>query len=167
MAMIRPGESEEEKPTVHPIGGAGEIVESEELEDGRYNIVLEGKFRYRILEEDPSRPYRVARIERVASLPFPSLIAENRALREAILLFSEIAGPLELPALPSEALSAERLASELALRLRHSPEELQRLLEADSLASRFQALAGRMEEWRRRIRFLAPFRRSGMDPMSN
>jgi hypothetical protein len=74
---------------------------------------------------------------------------------------------MELPALPAEALSAERLGSELAVRLRYSPEELQRLLEVDSLPGRFEALSGRMEEWRRRIRFLAPFRASGQDAMKN
>ncbi len=46
-----------------PVGGAGEIVESEELEDGRYNILLEGRFRYRVVEEAaaeslPRRPRR-------------------------------------------------------------------------------------------------------------
>jgi Lon protease-like protein len=167
MAMIRGIESASSPPAVHAIGGAGEIVESQELEDGRYNIVLEGKFRYRILGENRERPYRVARIERVASLPFPSLAAETQALRDAILLFAEVSEPMELPALPAEALSAERLCSELALRLRHSPEELQHLLESDSLPARFEALAGRMEEWRRRIRFLAPFRRNDLDAMKN
>ncbi|HEY7370430.1 MAG TPA: LON peptidase substrate-binding domain-containing protein [Thermoanaerobaculia bacterium] len=167
MAMIRDEDAETARPPVHAIGGAGEIVESQELEDGRYNIVLEGKFRYRILEEDHARPYRVAKIERVASLPFPSLASETRALRDAILLFAEVAAPMELPALPAEALSAERLGSELAVRLRYSPEELQRLLEVDSLPGRFEALSGRMEEWRRRIRFLAPFRASGQDAMKN
>ncbi|HEY7862256.1 MAG TPA: LON peptidase substrate-binding domain-containing protein [Thermoanaerobaculia bacterium] len=167
MAMIRGVDSPPSPPSVHPIGGAGEIVESQALEDGRYNIVLEGKFRYRILSENRERPYRVAQIERVASLPFPSLAAETRALRDAILLYAEVSEPMELPPLPAEALSAERLCSELALRLRHSPEELQRLLEADSLPARFEALAGRMGEWRRRIKFLAPFRSKDLDAMKN
>jgi Lon protease-like protein len=167
MAMIKPGEAGAQAPAVHTIGGAGEIVDSEELDDGRYNIVLEGKFRYRILDEDRARVYRVARIERVASVPFSSLATETRAVRDAILLFTEIASPMELPPLPAEALSPERLSSELAVRLRHSPEELQNLLEIDLLSARFEALSGRMEEWRRRIRFLAPFRPPELDAMKN
>src|SRR5580765_6957446 len=38
----------------------------ERLSDGRYNIILRGLERFRILEEDPSRIYRRAIVERVA-----------------------------------------------------------------------------------------------------
>ena len=58
----------------------------------------------------------------------------DRVATAAVALFTEIAGELELPPLPAEALSPERLASELALRLRYTPAELQALLETDSLA---------------------------------
>ena len=53
MAMLKAGwEMGDDNPAIHPIGGAGEIVESEELEDGRYNILLQGRFRYRIVREE-------------------------------------------------------------------------------------------------------------------
>ena len=45
-------------------------------EDGRYNIVLRGVERFRILEEDRGRPYRLASVEPVAERP---LAAEDRA----------------------------------------------------------------------------------------
>jgi hypothetical protein len=85
----------------------------------------------------------------------------------ALSLFDKVRALLELPPVPEGALSPERLSSELALRLRYTPEELQALLETDSLSSRFGALVGRMLEWQRRIQFLAPFRAVDLDVTRN
>ena len=156
-------------PPIHSVGGAGEIVESEELPDGRFNILLQARFRYRVLEEQPDagRLYRVARVEEVRSLPFPDPEAQTRALSGAVALFGALARELELPPLPSEATSAERLASEIALRLRYSPQELQAILETDAIAARFAAVTERMAEWKARLNFLAPFRPGELDPRTN
>lgn len=170
MAMLFPGweaAGESEDPRIYPVGGAGEIVESEELEDGRYNILLEGRFRYRVLAESVAGPYRVAEVEEVRSVGFADPAEASRVTRTAALLFDRIARELELPPLPQEALSPERLASEIALRLRYAPAELQSILETDSVPSRFEALAGRMLEWKGRLEFLAPFRPSQLDPRRN
>ncbi|HSS45496.1 MAG TPA: LON peptidase substrate-binding domain-containing protein [Thermoanaerobaculia bacterium] len=168
MAMLKPGwESRDANPAVYPVGGAGEIIESEALEDGRYNILLEGRFRYRILEEATLGPYRAASVEEIASVPFSTSGEERRINHTARKLFEVIRGELELAAIPETALSPERLASELALRLRYSPEELQTLLETDSVPARFGTLIGRMLEWHRRIRFLAPFRPPELDVTRN
>jgi Lon protease-like protein len=169
MAMLKSGwERAAENPIIHAVGGAGEIVESERLDDGRYNILLEGRFRYRVLsEERAASPYRTASVEVIASIPFPSPAEEDRIGRAAIDVFGRLRADLELPPVPEGPLSPERLASELALRLRYTPAELQRLLETDSLAARFEALIGRMSEWERRIRFLAPFRPSELDVRRN
>ena len=168
MAMLYPGwEAGGDDPRIYAVGGAGEIVESEQLEDGRYNIVLEGRYRYRVLEEDAANPYRVARVEEIDSVPFPSRDEEKRVTRAAAVLFERVAQELELPPLPDEVFSPERLASEIALRLRYTPPELQAILETDSLASRFETLTGRMLEWKGRLRFLAPFRPKDLDPGRN
>lgn len=48
-------------PAVHPVAGAGEIVQSETLPDGRYNILLQGLGKIVIDGEVPSETlYRVA-----------------------------------------------------------------------------------------------------------
>lgn len=169
MAMLKAGwEMSEENPAIHAIGGAGEIVESEELEDGRYNILLQGRFRYRIVREEAAEtPYRTASVEELASIPFGSSDEGNRVSRMALGIFDRIRPVLELPPIPEGDLSPERLASETALRLRYTPEELQALLETDSLSSRFGTLIGRMLEWQRRIRFLAPFRPGELDVTRN
>lgn len=170
MAMLYPGwESANagEDPRIYAVGGAGEIVESEQLEDGRYNILLEGRFRYRVVEEAAAGPYRVARVAEVRSLPFDDPAEEARVTQAAAALFGGMARELDLPPLPAETLPPERLASEIALRLRYSPAELQAILETDSVASRFETLAGRMLEWKGRLQFLAPFRPSELDPRRN
>ena len=169
MALVRPGPAaSEDDPAIYRVGGAGEIVEFEELEDGRYNILLEARFRYRILQEEPrTTRYRTARVEEVASLPFSTAVEEQRVARSAAELFDRIRERLDLPRVPGETLPPERLASEIALRLRYVPEELQTLLETDSLPARFAALMGRMLEWQRRMQFLAPFRPQDLDARKN
>ncbi|MGH9398770.1 MAG: LON peptidase substrate-binding domain-containing protein [Thermoanaerobaculia bacterium] len=168
MAMLKPGwERASEPPPIYAVGGAGEIVESEELEDGRSNIVLEGRFRYRILGEARPDPYRLARVEEIPAASFIGRSQQEEAIAVATAAFAEIAGELEMPPLPAGALSPERLASELALRLRFAPPELQTFLETDSLSERYRALTGRMIEWRNRMRFLAPFRPDDLDTNRN
>lgn len=168
MAMMKPGwERAGANPEIFPVGGAGRIVDSEELPDGRYNIILEGEFRYRVIEESPPAPYRVARVERIPSVSFTDAIEQAKAVGEAASLFTELAGAMELPPLPEDDLPAERLASELAIRLRFESAELQAILETDSIPIRFQALLARMRQWKSRIGFLAPFRSGETDPSRN
>jgi len=168
MAMMKPGwERSGRTPPIFPVGGAGRIVEAEHLPDGRYNIVLEGEFRYRVVEESPPSPYRVASVDLLSSIPFPSSSETEAACSDASSLFRELAAAMELPPLSEEELDAERLASELALRLRYDPAELQAFIETDSLASRFEVLLARMREWRSRIAFLSSFRAGSMDPSRN
>ena len=58
IAMIQPRDGDE-PPPLFDIGCLGEIVGSEELEDGRFNIVLEGISRFRVAREaDVTTPYR-------------------------------------------------------------------------------------------------------------
>lgn len=168
MALMKPGwETGGRDPEIFAVGGAGEIVDTERLEDGRYNILLKGQFRYRILREAAVEPYRKARVEEIASLPFRDRTSEDRARRRATRLFEQLREEMDLPPLPEEDLSPERLASEVALRLRYAPPELQAILEIDSVPARFEQLVDRLGEWRRRLLFLAPFRPAELDAGSN
>src|SRR4051812_11448112 len=65
MTLLRPGfEADYDgRPAVYETGCAGLITHSEPLADGRYDIVLRGLEKFRIVEEDTSRPYRLARVE--------------------------------------------------------------------------------------------------------
>lgn len=168
MTMLEAGsDAAAAAPPIHRVGTAGEIVESEALEDGRYNILLEARFRFRVLDEEPPAPYRMARVEEAPTASFREPAEEERLVASTRDLFGEVARELELPPLPSEDISPERLASEIALRLRYAPPELQDLLETDSLLSRFETLRGRMLEWKSRLVFLAPYRARDLDPRRN
>lgn len=168
MAMMKPGwERAGATPPVFPVGGAGRIVDLEELTDGRYNIVLEGEFRYRLLSESPPAPYRVASVEEVPPVPFSRESDAARICDGVVSLFEEISRAMTLPPLPEEVLSPERLGSEIALRLRFEPAELQAILETDSIPDRLEVLMARMRDWQTRIRFLSPFRRAESDPARN
>ncbi|HTY41503.1 MAG TPA: LON peptidase substrate-binding domain-containing protein [Thermoanaerobaculia bacterium] len=168
MTMLAPGaDAAAEAPPIHPVGTAGEIVESEELPDGRYNILLEARFRFRVIDEAPPDPYRVAHVEELPTASFREPGEQERLVTSARDLFRDVARPLDLPPLPTEALGPERLASEIALRLRYAPPELQELLETDSLPERFELLRARMLEWKSRLQFLAPFRPRQLDPRRN
>lgn len=58
IAMVQP-KDENDPPGLFEIGCLGRIVGSEELEDGRFNIVLEGIGRFRIAREaEVETPYR-------------------------------------------------------------------------------------------------------------
>src|SRR5688572_23309099 len=58
IAIVQPRDSRE-PPAVFEIGCLGRIIGSEQLGDGRYNIVLEGMHRIRIAHEaDVETPYR-------------------------------------------------------------------------------------------------------------
>ena len=58
------------KPAVREVCGAGQVVGSERLPTGRFNIVLRGECRIRIATELPSDTlYRVVRAERLEDLP--------------------------------------------------------------------------------------------------
>jgi uncharacterized protein len=65
MALLKPGwqQDYEGSPPIHEIVGVGKIVEDAKLPDGRYNLVLFGLSRVRILEEIGKGPYRTARVE--------------------------------------------------------------------------------------------------------
>jgi Lon protease-like protein len=63
IAMIQPQGPDEGAP-LYAIGCVGRIADVEALDDGRYNIVLEGEARFRVLRElDVATPYRQVEAE--------------------------------------------------------------------------------------------------------
>lgn len=87
VAMLRSGweKDYQGRPPVHAVAGAGEVIQAEALADGRYNVLLDGRARIRILEEEPAngRLYRIARAERMEDRgPSPSDRAFSGRLQE-------------------------------------------------------------------------------------
>ncbi|HME73660.1 MAG TPA: LON peptidase substrate-binding domain-containing protein [Myxococcota bacterium] len=82
-------------PPVFSVGCAGVITESEQLKDGRYNIVLLGTDRFRIRRELPDAAGRLHRVAEVELLEDPFEAAERpraMALRARVVeLFTRLA----------------------------------------------------------------------------
>ena len=65
IVLLKPGYEQDYhgRPPIYPLGCSGAIVEDERLDDGRYNILLLGQSRFRVLEEQGGEPYRLAAVE--------------------------------------------------------------------------------------------------------
>ena len=153
MVLLRPGwqREYEGRPAVYPVGCSGVITHSEELPDGRYNIVLRGVERFRILEEDDRLSYRRARVEHwpeaACHAEDTAAIRRQRAKLDALLApamersFADVAGEARIPA----AMPDEDLVNALAQYLDLEPLEKQALLEQRSLRSRAESLVELLE----------------------
>jgi Lon protease-like protein len=79
IGMIQPQRPEDGAP-LFSVGCLGRISEFEALEDGRYNIILEGQTRFRVIRELPvSTPFRQVEAELLDDAPDQHLAAVERA----------------------------------------------------------------------------------------
>jgi Lon protease-like protein len=79
IAMIQPQGSDDDAP-LFSIGCVGKIGQVEALDDGRFNIVLEGEARFRVLRElDAATPFRQVEAELLAEPVEEALSAVERA----------------------------------------------------------------------------------------
>jgi len=68
IGMVQPVSIEDDHPALYPVGCVGDIVGVEELQDGRFNIVLHGSNRFRIIAEaDLGTAYRHADVDLFSS----------------------------------------------------------------------------------------------------
>jgi Lon protease-like protein len=149
MALLKPGfEAEYEgRPPIYAVGCAGLITHADRLADGRFNIVLQGVERFRVQEEDDSRPYRLAVVERLGGDTVSSgstdALRHLRARIEHLLvpLVERVGGELSVPQTMSDADVVHALSQYLDL----SPLEKQALLERDTVVTRASALADLLE----------------------
>jgi Lon protease-like protein len=140
MVLLQPGfeDQYEGRPPIHAVGCAGMIVSSERLPDGRYNIVLRGLTKFRVLGEDQSRLYRLAEVEGIPE----ALAEEERELLTRRRHQVEDALRAAFPSSPGPPASAsdEQVIDGLSLMVPLEPAQRQRLLEADGLLERASTL---------------------------
>ncbi len=88
MALLKPGweKNYHGRADIHPVVCLGTILSHEQLPDGRYNFLLQGHTRARIVEESTGRPYRVATLEPLVETPILEidLSDERRRLGELL-----------------------------------------------------------------------------------
>ena len=150
MVLLRPGYEEryEETPPVYEVGCAGLMTHSEHLPDGRYNIVLRGLERFRIVGEESSTTSVLYRRALIAPLPendgeSPVVLKTERQRLEA-LLAPFLSGTLAERGLP-RSMPDEDLINALAQYLELEPIERQALLERDGPLARCRSLVELLE----------------------
>lgn len=84
MALLKDGWEKDyySRPAIEPVVCVGRIVSHEQLSDGKYNFLLEGIRRARIVEESKHHSYRTARLLAMEELPASD--AELQPTRERL-----------------------------------------------------------------------------------
>ena len=147
MVLLRPGweRDYEGRPPVFAIGCSGVITHAEQLPDGRYNLVLRGLDRFRIVHEDGELSYRRAIVEAAPERPLAAAdrqaMHESRSKLETILTRHIRSADTRVPA----AMPDDDLVNALAQYLDLEPLEKQALLEEPSLPLRAASLVELLE----------------------
>ena len=99
MAQIKSGwgESDTETPDLHPVICIGRIAHHVRLEDGRYNLILQGLTRASIIEELPlERPFRRAAVELLTEEPIENISHEDQRRAELLQNFRRLFPKLDV-----------------------------------------------------------------------
>jgi uncharacterized protein len=152
MTLIQPGhEGEYEgQPPIYPVGCSGVITHVERLADGRFNLILRGLQKFRVIREEApvggGRLYRQATIaildETVSEADRPHLRQERRRL-EALL--APLLDAATRAAHITESMADEDLVNALAQYLEFDPLEKQALLEQPGSLARCRSMAELLE----------------------
>jgi Lon protease-like protein len=145
MALLSPGYEADYlgRPPIYPIGCAGLIQRHERLADGRYNILLQGRRRFRVLEEHEGEPYRLASIEALDD-PRGDAWSLDATRGELVAALGRLVGESPFVAVDSDA-PVELVVNGLAQGLDLPPVERQSLLECDTLEARARKLLDLLE----------------------
>jgi Lon protease-like protein len=151
MVLLQPGYEKdyERSPQVYDVGCAGLITHVERLNDGRFNLVLRGLERFRIVgEQQPTGDvlYRRALVAPMAEddvqAAAPALKSERQRLE--VMLAPLLGGTLAGRGLPA-AMPDEDLINALSQYLELEPIEKQALLERDGPLARCRSLVELLE----------------------
>lgn len=169
IVLLRPGWQDDYygAPPVHALGTLGTIEQAVSLDDGRFNILVRGDVRFRILGEVSRMPYRMARV--VAEPELSPAVQDAYAQREWLADLSRqylkyLPNQMAVPEIDTVGLDS--LTNALIMSLNLDVEEKQRLLETDALVQRAEAVGNELQQRIESLRFLAPFRRES-DPSRN
>ena len=170
IVLLRPGWEADYfgSPPIHHLGTLGTIEQAVPLDDGRFNILVRGDVRVRVIDEVSRVPYRTARvIVQPEEARGPN---EAYAQREWLAELSRqylhyLPDQMAVPEIETVGLDA--LANALIMSLNLDVEEKQRLLEINDLVARAEKIGTELQNRIESLRFLAPFRREGGDPSRN
>ena len=169
IVLLRPGWEADYfgAPAIHGCGTIGTIEQAVPLDDGRFNLLVHGDVRFRVLDEVESTPYRTARV-----VVNPESHRDSRdayAQREwlAELARQYIKYLPDQSAVPEiETVGLDALTNALIMSINLDMEAKQTLLEIDDLITRAEKIGSELQNRVESLRFLAPYR-LGNDPSRN
>ncbi len=124
------------------IGTRATVLEVlDRFQDGRLNIVVEGRERFRIAEETVGRSFRTAEVE---SLVDDDVVSERADRERALELYRALGRAVEQD-VDEPDLDSGVLSFELAARVDFGPARKQELLELRSEADRLKEVCGLLE----------------------
>jgi Lon protease-like protein len=140
MTLLQPGwePDYQGRPPVYPVGCAGRIEQSEPLDEGRFNIVLRGSTRFRILQEHEGEPYRLASVVPLKDAVGEAVALEDLRRRVLAAIGRAADGPTSL-VLQTE-LPHDVFVNALCQTLSLAPVERQSLLDCDTILGRYARL---------------------------
>jgi Lon protease-like protein len=170
IVLLRPGWEADYfgTPAVHATGTLGEIEQAVPLDDGRFNILVRGDVRFRIVDEVQGEPYRTARVivqpqhDRSATDAYAQRTWLAELAKQYLHHLPDQDGVPEI-----ETVGLEALTNALIMSLNLETEEKQRLLEIDDLIARAESVGNDLQMRIESLRFLAPYRTGGGDPSRN
>jgi Lon protease-like protein len=169
IVLLRPGwqSNYHGAPLIHTVGTLGTIEQAVPLEDGKYNILVRGDARFRVLGEVSRVPYRTARVvvRPEISREVPEAYAQREWLADLAQQYLNFL-PNQMPVPEIETVGIEALTNALIMSLNVDAEEKQKLLEIDDLIERAEQIGSELSSRIETMRFLKPFRR-GNDPNQN
>jgi len=148
MVLLRPGyeTNYDGRPPIYQVGCAGVITHSQPLADGRYDIVLRGMEKFRVVSENESEPYRIGLVEsmpEVVPADEAQPLRQQRQRLEAVLA-AAIERVRSEPKFPP-SVPDEDLVNALAQYLDLETLEHQALLECNGVLARCRALIDLLE----------------------
>jgi Lon protease-like protein len=140
MCLLRPGWEEDYhgRPPVFEIGCAGRLEQCRPAAGGRFEIVLRGVVRFRILEEQATEPYRLARVEACPDPPAEGADLERARRRVLAAIGRAMDGPAVL--VLQKELPYDVFINALCQSLPLDPLERQSLLDCASIPDRYERL---------------------------
>jgi len=162
MALLHPRQESEssEGAKVFSTGGLGLISEYKDLAEGKYDLLLSGRCRYRIIEFIQETPYRIARVKFLSEV-MPGRREKTEMSTELVLSFCELNEEDTYPGLGMdvlEKLDFPTLVNSICSSLNFSVYNKQQLLEMDSLKMRATTLLGILRRELTRKRIVSRFR---------
>lgn len=170
IVLLRPGWEKDYfgTPPIYTCGTLSAIEQAVPLDDGRFNILVRGEVRFRVVGEVGKDPYRTARVvvQPEEQRDTTSAYAERQWLAE--LSKQYLIHLPEQSAVPEiETVGLESLTNALIMSLNLDVEQKQHLLEIDDLVARAQEVGRELQNRIESLQFLKPYRRSGGDPSHN